>query len=421
MSKSHTRIMEAVNHRQPDRVPVDFGGMSASGMHCSLVAKLRDYYGLEKRLVKAYEPFQMLGYIDDDLVAAMDVDAVPVMPVGTTFGNTLDSWKEWLTPWGQEVLIPGGMELDRLDDGGYVIYPQGDRSVAPSAKMPASGFFFDALDRQEDYDEDNPDPRDNAADFGVLSDAAVAKIAENAKAARKTGKATIFILPGGSLSSPSGFFGMGSKRTKGMRRLEDWYMAMVAMPEFVKDVFRLQTDIALKNLAKIAAAAAGDIDILMLCTGDYGTQLNTFFSVETFRDVFCPYHKKMNDWIRQNTPWKTFKHCCGSIEPLLGPMIESGFDIMNPVQCSAAGMDPEHLKKTYGDRLTFWGGGVDTQKVLPFGTPGEVREQVLDRCRIFSPGGGFVFNAIHNVQALTPIENIVAMLDATKEFNAAGR
>jgi len=128
----------------------------------------------------------------------------------------------------------------------------------------------------------------------------------------------------------------------------------------------------------------------------------------------------MCDWIHKNTHWKVFKHCCGSIEPLIGPMADAGVDILNPVQCSAAGMDPAHLKKTYGSRLVFWGGGVDTQKTLPFGAPDEVRREVLERCRIFSSGGGFAFSTIHNAQAKTPLENFIAMINAVKEFNKAG-
>ena len=130
-----------------------------------------------------------------------------------------------------------------------------------------------------------------------------------------------------------------------------------------------------------------------------------------------PYYKRVNGWIHAHTGWKTLKHTCGAIEPFMELLIEAGFDIINPVQCSAAGMDPELIKKKHGDRLVFWGGGVDTQKVLPFGTEKEVRAQVLDRCGIFSKNGGFVFGAIHNVQANTPVKNIAAMIEAVREFN----
>ncbi len=421
MGEKRQCILDAVEHKQPDRIPVDFGGMTSTGLHCSLVEKLRDQYGLEKKPVTIFEPFQMLGWLDEDLIEALEVDTAMVMPVGTNFGNPLGEWKEWRTWWGQTVLIPQGMEVEQIEDGGFVVYPQGDRTVPPCAKMPSTGYFFDALDRQEEYDEDNPDPRDNAADYTVLSDAAVATIAANAKQARATGRATMFTIPNGSLGSPSQFYGMALKRTKGMRSLEDWYMALVANPDFVSELFRLQTEITLENIKKVAAAAGPDIDIAMLCTGDYGTQINTFFSRETFQNLFVPYHKKAIDWIHANTEWKVFKHSCGAVEPLINDMIYAGFDILNPVQCSATGMEPNHLKQTYGDRITFWGGGVDTQRTLPFGTPEQVRTEVLERCRIFSPGGGFVFNTIHNAQALTPIENLVAMMDAVSEFNAAGR
>ena len=412
-----TRILDAVSHRQPDRVPLDFGSTLSTGMHCSIVEKLREHYGLEKRLVKAQDPFQMLGWIDEDLMDAMDLDAAMVAPVSTFLGNPLGEWKEWLAPWGQEILVPKSMEIDKLEDGSYVAYPQGDRSVPPSAQMPSNSFFFDAIERQQPYDEDNPDPRDNAADFSELSDNAVKTIAENAKTARTTGRATIFALPGSSLGGVLLLYGIKEKKPMGMRRLADWYMALAAFPDFVKGIFDIQSNIAIKNMEKVYKAAGSDIDILMLSSADFGTQMNTLFSPATYRDLFFPYHKRLCDWIHKNTHWKIFKHCCGSIEPLIDPFIDAGIDILNPIQCSAAGMDPVHLKKKYDGRMAFWGGGVETQSTLPFGTPDEVRREVLERCRIFSASGGFVFSPTHNVQAKTPLKNLIAMLDAVKEFN----
>jgi uroporphyrinogen-III decarboxylase len=137
--------------------------------------------------------------------------------------------------------------------------------------------------------------------------------------------------------------------------------------------------------------------------------------VTTFRELWLPYYRRVNDWIHSHTKWRTFKHSCGAVSKFIPHFIEAGFDILNPVQCSAAGMDPQELKRTYGDRLVFWGGGVDTQATLPFGTPQQVREEVLRRCEVFAPGGGFVFNTVHNIQACTPVENIVAMIDAVRE------
>ena len=251
MTDRKKRIMDAINHKQPDRIPLDFGGAACTGLHCSLVEQLRNHYGLEKRPVKAFDTYGMLGWIDEDLRNAMDVDVVMVMPYSTLFGNVLGEWKEWRTHWGQEVLIPKGMEFDTTEDGSFVVYPQGDRSVPPSAKMPSNGYFFDAIERQEPYDEDNPDPKHNAMDVAELSDEVLKKIAENAKAARADGRATMFSFPGGSLNAASVFNGMHLKKPLGIRRLADWYMAIAAMPDFIKNVFDIQTKITVKNLEKV--------------------------------------------------------------------------------------------------------------------------------------------------------------------------
>jgi uroporphyrinogen-III decarboxylase len=186
------------------------------------------------------------------------------------------------------------------------------------------------------------------------------------------------------------------------------------------EIFEKQTDIALENLERIYGVVGDIPQAMFLCGTDFGTQSSTFCSIDTFRDLYKPYYKKMTDWIHGNTGWKVFKHSCGAVKDFIEEFIEAGFDILNPVQLSAAGMDAKELKNRFGERIVFWGGGVDTQKTLPFGKPEEVREEVLRRCEIFAPGGGFVFNAIHNVQAKTPVENVVAMIDAVHEFNGEG-
>jgi uroporphyrinogen-III decarboxylase len=194
-------------------------------------------------------------------------------------------------------------------------------------------------------------------------------------------------------------------------------MATASRRDFVHAVFERQCEVALGNLARIHAAVGDAVDAVFLCGTDFGTQTSTFCSVATFRELYLPYYRQLNEWIHGHTGWRTFKHSCGSVVRFLDPFIEAGFDILNPVQCSAAGMEAAGLKAKYGDRLVFWGGGVDTQQALPFGTAAEVRAQVLERCRVFGESGGFVFNAIHNIQARTPVANIVAMLDAVREFN----
>lgn len=416
-------LLDSLNHKQPSRLAVDFGATTITGIHCSIVAELRRHFGLEERPVKIHEIYQMLGLIEDDLADAMGVDAVMCLGITNMFGVPIDfKWKEWKTIWGQVVLLPEKMALDITQEGAVLAYPQGDRSVPPSGRMPASGYFFDAIDRGIEFDEDDPDPDDNTEEFALLSDADLAAIKEHAREARSRNRAVVATLPGTALGDIANVPAVFMKHPRGIRDVAEWYMSIAAKPDFIHAVFEKQTGIALQNLRRILDTVGPDAyDVVVVCGTDFGTQISTFCSRDTFVELYKPYYKRLNDWIHANTPWKTFKHSCGAVESFYDSFIESGFDIMNPVQCSATGMDPQLLKDKYGDRVVFWGGGVNTQQTLPFGTPQDVRKEVLERCRIFSPGGGFVFNAIHNVQAMTPIENMVALLDAVKEFNRAGR
>ncbi len=422
MENSRETILATLAHRQPSRVPMDFGGTGTSGIHCSVVAELRRHFGLADVPVKVHEPYQMLGLIDDDLADAMGVDTVCCLPLTNAFGVPLDGgWKEWRAPWGQEVLVSAGMALTAAPEGGMLTYPEGDASVPPCARMPAGGYFFDAIPRPSAFDEDDPDPADNAEEFALLPDAALSRLADRAREARSRGRAVVAALPGTGFGDIANVPAMFMKHPKGIRDVAEWYMSIASRRDFIHAVFEKQAEAALANLENILKAVGPDAyDVVFVCGTDFGTQISTFCSRDAFLELYQPYYRRVNDWIHRNTPWKTFKHSCGAIEPFIGPIIDSGFDILNPVQCSAAGMDPRLLKDKYGDRVVFWGGSIDTQRTLPFGTPAEVRAEALERCRIFSPDGGFVFNAIHNVQALTPTANMAALLDAYREFNAAG-
>jgi len=195
-------------------------------------------------------------------------------------------------------------------------------------------------------------------------------------------------------------------------------MSTIARRDYVYKVFERQCEIGLANLEKIHAGV-GDRVVGAFVTGtDFGMQTGSFISPDAYRQLFKPFHVAVNDWIHTHTGWKSFIHSCGSIVALLPDMIDAGFDILNPVQVSATGMVPNVLKERFGDRITFWGGGVDTQRTLPFGTPDEVRAEVRERIRAFGPGGGFVYNTIHNVQASIPTENILALYEAVREFGA---
>jgi hypothetical protein len=417
--ESRRRVADALDHREPDRVPVDFGSTPVSGIHVSVVAALRDYFGLERHPVKVTEPYQMLGEVEEDLQQALGCDVQPVPARKTIFGFTNEGWKAWRTYQGQEVLVPRDFNVTIDDKGDTLIYPEGDTSVPPSARMPKDGYFFDTIVRQEPVSEDTLDVEDNVEEFGHVSEEDLKYFERESARARPTGRFVIANFGGTALGDialvPAPFL----KHPKGIRDVAEWYMSTSSRRDYIHAIYSRQVEFALTNLARVAERVRDNVDGVFLCGTDFGTQIGTFCSASTFRDLWLPYYKKMIDWIHGQTPWKVFKHSCGSVDRFIPLMIEAGFDILNPVQCSAANMSPEHLKSSYGDRITFWGGGVDTQKTLPFGTPEQVRAEVRHRCEVFAPGGGFVFNTIHNVQARTPVENIVAMLAAVAEYSVA--
>jgi hypothetical protein len=415
MMNGYEKTSRALSHRSGP-VPVDFGSNAVTGMHVTVVEALRRHYGLEERPVRVCEPYQMLGEIEEDLKLAMGIDVEGVYSDTTMFGFKIGDWKEWKAPWGQRLLVPGAFRtIER--DGAVLIFPEGDTSAEPSGRMPQGGYFFDTIIRQGPLDEDHMDPRDNLQEFSPISESTLSYYKETCAAARKTGRYVIANFGGTGLGDIALVTGPNIPHPQGIRDVAEWYMATVALPDYVREIFDAQTRIAVENLRRIKEAVADNVDAVFICGTDFGTQTSQFCSIESFESLWAPYYKRMNDWIHANTAWKTFKHCCGAAEPFMKPFIECGFDIINPVQLSAAGMDARELKRKYGDRLTFWGGAVDTQQTLPFGSPADVRREALERCAILSEGGGFVFNAIHNVQAKTPVQNVVALIEAAKEFN----
>lgn len=410
-------VLASLRHQQTERIPVDFGSTAVSGIHVYAVAALRDYYGLEKRLVKVIEPYQMLGLIEEDLMEVLGIDVTGIPAAETMFGFRNEAWKPWRTQRGLEVLVSGHFNTKKDNEGNIYIYPKGDFSAPPSGKMPKNGFFFDTIIRQESIQESDLDPEDNYEEFSPISDDDLAYFSKEVRKAQSTGKAVVATFGGTAFGDialvPAPFL----KNPKGIRDIEEWYTSTLIRPDYIHNIFSYECDIALQNLEKIKNVTGNVVDVVFICGTDFGTQNSTFCSEDTYRNLYMPYYKRINDWIHRNTTWKTFKHSCGAVEPLIEAMIESGFDILNPVQCSAVGMDAKILKKKYGDRLVFWGGGIDTQKTIQFGTTEEIRKEVLERCDIFSRDGGFVFNAVHNIQGNAPVNNIVSMFDALKEFN----
>ena len=415
---SRQRVAAALAHRQPDYVPLDLGGSAVTGMHVSSVYKLRQVLGLDPpgTRVKVVEPYQMLGQIAPDLQEALGVDVVELGGPRTMFGFENAKWKPWTTFDGTPVAVPEHFNTLPEPNGDILMYPQGDRSVPASGRMPKGGFYFDSICRQEPIDDDTLRVEDNLEEFGPISDADLQHFAREAERLGKFGDRAILANFGGTAFGDIALVpAPWMKRTRGIREVAEWYMSTVARFDFVYEVFRRQCEIGLANLAKLYEAVGDRVTAVFITGTDFGMQTGPFISPDSYRKLFQPFHRQVNDWVHQHTPWKTFIHSCGSVVALLEDFIEAGFDILNPVQCSAAGMEPRALKEKYGERITSWGGGVDTQRTLPFGTPDEIRRQVRERIEIFNRGGGFVFNTVHNVQANTPAENLLALYDAVRQ------
>ena len=408
--------MKTINHQQPDRVVVDFGSTAVTGIHVLIVEKLRNHYGLEKRPVKVVEPYQMLGEIDPELTEAMNIDIIGLFSAKNMFGVPNEDWRVHKTLWGQEVQFPAQFNYTYNSNGDILMYPEGDTSVPPSGMMPKSGYFFDAIDRQQPIDDSTLKVEDNLEEFTPVTQQELRYWKNKMSSLENNSKAVVASLGGTALGDIALVPAINLRYPKGIRGIEEWYISTLIREDFVKEIYRRQTEIAIGNLNQLHNVIGNRIDVVFTCGTDFGTQNSTFCSPETFDRMWLPYYRIVNDWIHLNTTWKTFKHSCGAVEPLLSHFIEAGFDIINPVQINASGMDSRTLKKKYGDKLVFWGGGVDTQGVFAFGTPSQVKQQVITQCEILNNNGGFVFNTVHNIQANVPFENVVAMLDALSKL-----
>lgn len=411
-------MAKVLNHEAPDRVPIDFGATPTTGITASMLYKIKKYYGIleEGERIKVSEPYQVLGQIDEKTRALLGIDVVGIGPPKNMFGFKNENWKQWSLFDGTPVWVPEKFNTEPDENGNIPMYAEGDKSYPPSAVMPKDGFYFDAIIRQRPVDQDSLNPEDNTEEFGPLSVEELEHLSKEAASAyENTGCAIVLKATGTAFGDialvPATFL----KDPKGIRDVSEWYMSIALRPDYIKKVFQIQCEIAIENLKAIYKAVGDKAQIIFMSGTDFGSQNGPFISESTYRQMYFPFQKKLNDWVHKNTPWKTLTHSCGSIEPLIEGFIEAGFDILNPVQCSAANMQASMLKTRYGDRIAFWGGGIDTQKTLPFGSPQEVRVEVAEQIQTFKKGGGFVFNTVHNVQAGVPVENFAAMIEAFRE------
>jgi hypothetical protein len=403
---SRERVLRALQHREPDRVPLDLGGTIMSGIMAHPLHGLRRHLGLQQRPVKVYEVFQMLGEVELDAVERLGIDVLPVEPLVQFFGLRREGWKPWRLWDGTEVLVPGQFEVETDTEGGWLLHTAGDPSRPVEGRMPRGGFYFDMSSLTDSHPDYTPPALEGLRREGLLPAAELEFLAARAEGLRRqTDKALLL-----GCWDRVGLPWVGS--------IPDFLVLQALDPGYVRELFAVRTETALDNLERLERYLGDNVDILGLDGTDYGAQNAELFNPELFGELYLPFFREQNDWVHEHTAWKTWLHSCGSITAILPILVEAGVDIINPVQTSAAGMDPAWLKREFGDRIVFWGGGVDTQRTLPFGTPEEVAAEVRERIRIFAPGGGYVFNTIHNIQQNTPPQNIAAAYETARSAGA---
>jgi len=379
---SRMRVEAALNHKEPDRVPFDLGGTILTGIHEQAYRRLRAYLGLPEVEVEIEDLFQQLAKVHEDVRQRLKVDVCGINP-GAPRGFHMKRWSEdgyhkYRDEWGIEWWMP--------QEGGFYY----DLRAHPLANVTSVA----ELARVK-----WPDPLDPGRYEGIAEQAD--RLMNDKQVAYVLGRNAAGIL----------------EVALWMRGFENYYCDMLTNRPLAEALLDVVCEIKMKYWARVLECVGRNVMIVSEAD-DLCTQDRPLVAPELYRELLKPRHAKLFAFIRKHakTDVKIFYHCCGAVAPLLPDLIESGIDILNPVQVSAAGMDTKELKRRFGKDLTFWGGGVDTQHVLPRGTPAEVKAEVRRRIDDLAPGGGFIFNTVHNIQADVPPQNIVAMWEALQEF-----
>ena len=406
---SRERVQKTINFETPDRVPIDIGGMKASGIAAIAYDRLKRRMGITTP-TRVLDPRFMIAVVEEQVVKALHGDVLPVDLSGIV--SAVRPSTEWIPRTlfeGTEVLMPPGTLLREEPDGGLTLLnPDGTPS---SFRMPRGGYYFDDLqfNRGTRIDPDRFRPQSDIPDehLRMMADYADALFRGTEYALLGWGFGVCFL--GLSLITDR-----SSNVTQGLP--DEWMMMLLTEKETCHELMDRSVEATISCLTLVNQALGDRCFAWGIASDDSGTQRGEFINPDLWAEMIKPHYAKLCRWIHGNTRMKTYLHSCGSIPHLIPHLIDAGVDILNPVQTSAAGMDPRVLKERYGRRIVFWGGGCDTQSVLPTATPHAVRDHVRERMRILSPGGGFVFNQVHNIQATVPVENIEAMFRAAWEF-----
>lgn len=396
---SRERIVAAINHRPVDRMPIDFGGTRQSGIAALAYIRLRERLGFPTtRPPRIFDTYQMLAEIDQDVAERFGADCVALNRPAVAFGIRNEQWKTYTFPEGLVAEVPGGFNPEPDQEGGLVIR----RGTEAIAAMPRGGFYFDRFEKYPGATHP-----DLATWRAPRLDQATLDHYHREAEALFTGTDKAIIAAMGPPYELFNGIGQGG--------FEDWMVTFASEPDYVQALYGELTDAWIENLRGFHAAVGDRVQIVQICD-DLGTQNAPFLSPAMFRELVKPAYQRGLDWIHAHTSWKVLLHSDGALVPLLEDIIEMGVDILNPVQTSAAGMDPGVLKDTFGTRLAFWGGSCDAQSTFSRGTPAEVAAETARHLSVLAKGSGFVCATIHNVQANVPPENVIALFDTARNI-----
>ncbi len=411
-SNSRQHVLKSLSHQEPDKVVVDLGATTSTGISAIAYHNLKKALNIDSGHTRVFDVIQQLAIVENCLLDQFGID---VVSIGRDYDSTDESWHDVSLLGGIKSQWPDYFRTIAKDDGSRdVLAPDG----CVMGTMPSMGFFFDQtffpyVDEYPDDLKSLPDdmkkvlwgacPRGpwqhaNEADFWD-------KLRSNGQRVRESGRAVV--ITAGCNLLEWGMF---------LRRMDNFLMDIYAEPQKVKHLVEALADIHMSTLNKVVEKVGDIVDVIRF-GDDLGMDNNSFMSPEIYREIFKPKHKEFCSYVKKHTESYTCLHSCGSIYDLIPDLIDAGFDCINPIQTNCRNMNPATLKREFGKDITFWGGGCDTRTILNDATPQQVQEHVLERLDILSPGGGFIFCAIHNILPEVPPENIIAMFSAVDKFN----
>ena len=406
---SRERVLATLNHTEPDRIPIDLGAHRSSGIAAIAYHHLRKHLGLPEKPIRVYDMVQQLAIVDEDVLDLFGVDCIEM---GRGFLLEDSDWKPWVLPDGTPCEIPGYIQLELQGEHWLLMDAEGsDVGILKKGSLYFEQTSFPLMERgiENDHFEDLEEMLGRQMWSAIahpgghlkMDESGLKELAEGAKALREsTDRAIVGLFGGNMFEIPQMLY-----------RMDNYLLATGMYPDKVAELSEKLYQIHLQNLELWMSAVGPYIDVVLF-GDDLGGQQGPLISPDAYREYYKPDHKKLWGRAKELADVKVQLHCCGGIYELIDDLIDAGLDAFNPVQISCRGMDPSILKTEFGDRITFWGGGCDTQRILPMSTPDEVAKHVREVTSILSPGGGFIFQQVHNILANVAPENVVAMMEA---------